>query len=121
MSEDRGQMSEDRCQKSEVRRQMSEDRGQKSDVRGQKSEIRRQRLWKSACDELSRIEVGPVDVPNELDYAAASMRKSEKGIEKSECLKKDSDPLDGLPVLAFYPLTLHRTPCALSRCIMRAP
>jgi ATP-dependent helicase HrpA len=40
--------------------------------------------WNSACDELSRVEVGPVVVPEGLDYAAASMRKLEKGSRKSE-------------------------------------
>jgi len=37
------------------------------------------RILKSACDELSRIEVGPVVVPGGRDYAAASMRKLDDG------------------------------------------
>ena len=57
-------MVEDRWQRTDDRRHRSDDGCQITEDGGQKTEDN---------------EVGPVVVPNEWDYAAASMRKLEKG------------------------------------------
>ena len=84
-------------------------------------------LGQKTDDRLSEVgsrnsEVGPVVVPKEWDfrlrqatprlYAAASMRESEKGREKLECLKKTQIHLTASQSLSFDPIpfTKHLAP-----------